>query len=873
MWGESVVNAFERFKQFINKRMTLIKLIFVFSVLIFVVRQLAKIIREVNGEQFKTALASQSKESLLLMLIFGFVSILPMLIYDFSIVKFLPTKYSPSYVIRSGWVVNTFTNLLGFGGLLGASLRAHFYGKGATKKQILYAISKVALFLVSGLSLLCLVSLIMIFGFGIGTTFAHYWIWLVGGAVYFPGVLIFTKLNQANFFKDLTTQQELTMTVGSFLEWGSALGFFVLIGYLMHLPINLSLVIPIFVVANVAGVVSMIPGGLGSFDIFVIIGLGFIGVTRSDALVWILLYRLFYYLLPFIVGVGLFIHDTGHKLNEFLDELPRILIQRVAQVFLTAFMYFSGIMMLLFATVPNVVIMNRLYVRLVPYSIFFVSHMMNIIVAFLLIGLGSGIWARTKRAFWPTVVVVILSIINTWFNEAFTWRMITIFVVILVTLWLSRGVLYRDRMANSWGALVLNSSIFIVTFVGYTLIGIAANRHSPLHFDAAYLFPSEAIWLVGFIGLLIAMLVLVATNLYLTANRPGWLKQPFDEARVKAVIQQFGGTEDSHLAFLKDKQIYFYQEDGVDQVFFMYKPIADKLLIMGEPVGNPEKVEAAINDFMVAADKNGLKLLFYEINQALTMGLHENGFDFIKTGEDGLVDLAQFTLSGKRHRGERALMHKFDREGYQFEIIKPPFSPELMQKLRQISDEWLAGKVEKGFSLGFFDDDYLNQAPIAVMRDADDEIVAFANIMPDGNQVTTSIDLMRSSAKAPSGIMDGILIHLYEESLEKGFKYFDLGMSPLSNVGMSKFSFTQERIVHLIYQYGYKFYRFEGLRSYKDKYVDKWEPKYIAYYRGSSLVFSVLQVLLVVNRPRNQTVSRTPKLLDFIFDTESRGRE
>ncbi len=226
-----MANAFSKLRKFVDKRMTVIKLIFVFSVLIFVVRQLAKIIREVNGEQFKNVLASQSKESLAIMLVIGFISIIPMLIYDFSIVKFLPTKFSPGYVVRSGWVVNTFTNLLGFGGLLGASLRAHFYGKGATRKQILYAISKVALFLVSGLSLLCFTALVMIFGFGIGTMFAHYWIWLVGGAAYFPSVFVFTKINNSNFFKDLTTRQELTMTLGSFLEWGSALGFFILIGF------------------------------------------------------------------------------------------------------------------------------------------------------------------------------------------------------------------------------------------------------------------------------------------------------------------------------------------------------------------------------------------------------------------------------------------------------------------------------------------------------------------------------------------------------------------------------------------------------------------------------------------------------------------
>ncbi|MFT8847146.1 lysylphosphatidylglycerol synthase domain-containing protein [Lentilactobacillus hilgardii] len=537
-----------KLKAFLDKRMTIIKLIFVFSVLIFVVRQLAKIVRQINGEEFKQILANQSDLSLLLMLVIGFVSILPMLIYDFSIVRFLPTKFSPWYIVKSGWVVNTFTNLLGFGGLLGASLRAHFYGKGASRKQILYAISKVALFLISGLSLLCFVALIMIFGFGIGQTFSHYWIWLLGGAIYFPAVFVFTKLNQSDFFHDLSTKQELVMATGSLLEWSSALGFFVLVGYLMGLPIDFAAVVPIFVVANVAGVVSMIPGGLGSFDIFIIIGLGFIGVGRSDALVWILLYRTFYYLVPFVVGSALFVHDTGNKINTFLDNLPQILIRRFAQILLTIFMYFSGIMMLLFATVPNVVIVNRLYIRLFPYSIFFVSHIMNIIVAFLLIGLASGVWARTKRAFWPTVIVLIISVLNTWFNEAFTWRMVTLFLLILVLLWLSRKVLYRDRMANSWGVLLFNGSLFVITFIGYTLVGIAANPHTPLHFDKAYLFPSQAAWLVGFVGLVIALLVLFAVNRYLSADRPSWLYEPFDAERVRNVINKFGGNENSHLA-------------------------------------------------------------------------------------------------------------------------------------------------------------------------------------------------------------------------------------------------------------------------------------------------------------------------------------
>ncbi|MFR3960216.1 MAG: phosphatidylglycerol lysyltransferase domain-containing protein [Streptococcus salivarius] len=36
--------------------------------------------------------------------------------------------------------------------------------------------------------------------------------------------------------------------------------------------------------------------------------------------------------------------------------------------------------------------------------------------------------------------------------------------------------------------------------------------------------------------------------------------------------------------------------------------------------------------------------------------------------------------------------------------------------MKAVSDIWLNGRKEKGFSLGFFDVAYLQQAPIAIVR-------------------------------------------------------------------------------------------------------------------------------------------------------------
>ncbi|POH13715.1 hypothetical protein BGL41_02995 [Fructilactobacillus sanfranciscensis] len=839
---------FKKFIDFFNKYLNVIKIIFLIVVAAFVVFEAHKILKEINGQQMKQSLASQSPQHLLILTILGLLAVTPMLIYDFTFTEFLPAKFKPLYVIKSGWITNTFTNIAGFGGFLGASLRANFYSKDASKKQIVYAISKVALFLLAGLSTYCLISLVLIFGFGIGNRFAGDWIWLLGGGAYFPIVFLFTRFSNSEFFADLTIRRELKLILGSCLEWGSCVALFLVIGDFMNLHIDIWNVIPMFFAANVFGVISMLPGGLGTFDTMMILGLSELGISPTLATVWLLLYRIFYYFIPFGIGAFLFGIELAGRFNKFLDEIPASFIQRSSQLIITIFMYFSGIMMILLATVPNMVLLNPLYNSLAPFTLYFLSQLSNVIIGCLLIGLARGVGSRVKKAFWPTVFLLLFAIGNTLWKEDFPIRLAIFLAFILICLIFSRKGMYRDRLTYSWGAAITDAGIFVVSFAVYCLVGfVLGHDHGGIKMSNEYLLPSQQGWVIGLIGFIIAICILYGLIRFLSYSDTPWMNQPFDQERVKKVIDQFGGNEVSHLVFLRDKKVYFYTEDGEDQIVFMYKQKANKLIVMGEPFGNQAKLDKAIDKFMIDADNVDLTLVFYEVGESLTMLLHDKGFDFIKAGEEGHVDLETFTLVGKKHRGERALMHKFERDGFKFKIINPPFSAETMNDLKKISDEWLEGRDEKGFSLGFFDSYYLNQAPIAVICDENDKIVAFANIMPTGDHVMTSIDLMRSSEEAPSGIMDGIFINLFNYSKEEGYRWFNLGMAPLANVGNSRFSFINEKIAHLIYEYGDAFYSFQGLRSYKQKYVDKWESKYFVYRKNNSLVFTMLQLLQIVN--------------------------
>ncbi|MGC8495514.1 MAG: phosphatidylglycerol lysyltransferase domain-containing protein, partial [Syntrophobacteraceae bacterium] len=143
-------------------------------------------------------------------------------------------------------------------------------------------------------------------------------------------------------------------------------------------------------------------------------------------------------------------------------------------------------------------------------------------------------------------------------------------------------------------------------------------------------------------------------------------------------------------------------------------------------------------------------------------------------------------------------------------------------------------KGEKGFSLGFFDFGYLTQFPFAVVR-GQGKIAAFGNLWLGAGQEELSVDLMRYSSDAPRDIMEYLLIQLMLWGKEQGFRWFNLGMAPLSGLESPTLAPFRNRFGAFIYQHGEHFYNFKGLRKYKEKFHPKWEPRYLACPSGLML--------------------------------------
>ncbi|MHC5246969.1 bifunctional lysylphosphatidylglycerol flippase/synthetase MprF [Enterococcus sp. LJL90] len=829
----------------IKQHSFILKLIFFASVLVFVANQLTHITRGMSWQQVFAKMGEQGNLALVVMAATGLVCILPMLGYDWVTIRTLEKQGKPKMSRRewfvSAWVTNTINNLAGFGGVVGAALRGSFYGKDFDRKKVLATVSKVALFMLSGLSLLSLFTLIDTFLIHPDQFFQEYWIWMLVGSVIAPALIVFAYLNRRRLFKELYPGGIVGLVLTSLGQWCGALIAFLTIGNLLGIALPLAAIYPMFIIATLIGMLTMVPGGVGTFDVLIILGLSQQGIDQNTVVVWLLFYRLFYYVLPFLTGILLFVRQTGVKVNRFFDNLPKIMTQKTAHFVLVAAVYFAGIMMVLLSTISNLSTLSRLFEFLLPFSFDFLDQTINMMVGFLLLGLARGLWLKVRRAFWPTILLLAFGIINAVLRTT-SLRLIIVYLIIIGLVWISRKEFYRQKFVYSWGAIIFDSVLFGFLFIVYAIAGYynSNNLGGALISNRFIFFPSDDVWFSGLVGIGLSLMALALLYQYL-ADTTLTLGEELNPARLNQLVQAYGGTNASHYLTLPGYRYFYYQENRQDQVVFGFQMKANKCFVLGNPIGDQRKWRQATQAFTRYADQRGYQLAFYKISDDYTLILHDLGYDFAKVGEVGVVSLQK---SGRLPFGEALEFKKLTHEGYRFQFYQE-LPAELLASCQNVSDEWLDGAKEKQFSVGRFEDSYLNASGVGVVFNQANELVGFITQQPI-SQTTVSFDLLRLKKEVPASLANFLIAKQLDVYRSEGFAYANIGMAPLARVGDSEFSFWEERVMNIIYRYGSFFYEFQTSQQNKEYYVDEWQSRYFAYRSNSSFILGAGQLLMLI---------------------------
>jgi len=278
------------------------------------------------------------------------------------------------------------------------------------------------------------------------------------------------------------------------------------------------------------------------------------------------------------------------------------------------------------------------------------------------------------------------------------------------------------------------------------------------------------------------------------------------------------------MAFMGDKSLIF---SSSERAFLMFGKHGRSWIALFDPIGPREDWAELIDRFITISREHGGRASFYQVRPEGLPSYLDAGFTAMKLGEEAIVDLAAFTLAGGAAAHLRYALKRGERDRLAFELLTPEQAFSRFDDLAEISAHWLDARrsQEKGFSVAAFEPTYVSKQHVGLLR-RNGTPVAFASVMTTDCGSEATLGLMRSALPNTPVAMEFLLTRLILALRDMGYARLSLGVAPLSGLRPAPLSARWHQLAALIWRHGDRFYNFQGLRTFKNKFNPEWEPRY-----------------------------------------------
>jgi lysylphosphatidylglycerol synthetase-like protein (DUF2156 family) len=393
-------------------------------------------------------------------------------------------------------------------------------------------------------------------------------------------------------------------------------------------------------------------------------------------------------------------------------------------------------------------------------------------------------------------------------------------------------------------ALGLSCAAFVL--LGYLLRGHfrprpglgALAQDLPMRFLAGRLFsdrflPTDLAGRLLYVWVFLAFWIVVLGALAAFFRHTGTYRDAGAADRARALLAR-GGSTLSYMSTWPGNQ-HWISPDG--QAAIAYRAIGGVAVTVGGPYGDPAAFDSAIPEFARFCEQRGLQPCLYSVtaqDRAITARL---GWRSVQIAEDTLLPLEHLHFTGKKWQDVRTALNKAAKQGITAEWWSYPQAPaELADQIRQISDNWMAGKglPEMGFTLGGLDQ--LNDPDIRclIAIDADRKVHGITSWMPvyaGGRPAGWTLDFMRRSTQPGTfrGVMEFLIATAALTFQQEGARFASLSGAPLARRDRGEQPGALQRLLDMIANTMEPVYGFQSLLHFKAKFQPDYQPLYLSY--------------------------------------------
>jgi lysyl-tRNA synthetase class 2 len=494
----------------------------------------------------------------------------------------------------------------------------------------------------------------------------------------------------------------------------------------------------------------------------------------------------------------------------------------------------------------------------VPGFLANVTRTSDVIVGLLLILLALGLRRRKRRAWQAVLALLAFDIVIHFLHFPHLPRETSVSVSSIVAVVLLVGLLFFHREFYAIGDprtrwSVLN--VFAVLVVADVAIGLGYLSVGPLAGNYSFFQRLQDVVyeLVGVYGpvqwasdarsdlyhLLTSALglftLVVTIYLLLRSAQPRARLAPADRERIKELLDRHGDRDSLGYFALRDDKSVIWSPSGKAGV--CYRVVSGVMLASGDPLGDPEAWPGAIAEFLADAARHAWRPAVMGCSElGAEVWCREGDLSALELGDEAIVSVADFSLSGRSMRNVRQMVNRVTKSGYTAEVRRVGDIPrQELDRIIRAADHWRGSHTERGFSMalgrlgGRGDDDC-----VLVTAEENGVLRAVLQFVPWGHD-GLSLDLMRRDRNAQAGLNDFLIVESIKAAPELGVKRLSLNFAMFraalergERIGAGPVLKAWRNLLVFLSRW----FQIESLYKFNAKFSPIWEPRFFVYPGG-----------------------------------------
>ncbi|MFA7074475.1 MAG: phosphatidylglycerol lysyltransferase domain-containing protein [Endomicrobiaceae bacterium] len=576
----------------------------------------------------------------------------------------------------------------------------------------------------------------------------------------------------------------------------------------------------IFLIAQMLGILSQVPGGMGVFETAIVMMLP--SATDSSYVMGALLaYRAIFYFFPLGIALTLLASHEFFRAKKRFKVLARFYGGRMASIIpqaLSVSIFFGGTIILFsgVTTVSSSII--KQLVEYIPSIILDLLHFLISITGILLLFVSRGLILRIKKAY--SIAVVLLSLLFPLaLINGYGYEKIIALIIILSLLIPAKKYFYRELSLMTLRLNILWFSAISIVFATSAWLGFFVYKqdiYSFTNFLGSLFSNTDASRFLRIcMGMAVIMIMVLIAEFF---KRYKYHKTRVNAVNVKKVADASKYVYGSY-AF-ENKNIF----DMNTNSFIMYSQMNNSTIVFGDPVGDAKASRELIWNFKEMTDIKNTKPTFIYLGYTNLKVYDDIGLDIVSFGADANIPLEKFSVNEPSLNGIKEVSENMINLGYSFEVVNKEEFLKARKYTGFIDYQWeqdFSGMKNKMFDVS------AESANQYIIVKKDNFISAYAYLLLSGNKYESFVSNIRYTADCGINIIDFILFNAVSWAKNNRYRWFNLGLTPNDKIILDDDFVKKAKI--FVFAEHFK-YDMAALIKFKDKFNPVWKNKYAAFY-------------------------------------------